>query len=122
MGSSGAPCAEKTFTYSIRGSAGALSFYLCFTINTWLLSEPEDFLYHLYSCENLKCTHKPYNITVEMTGNNGAVVPDAAISASFAMEGNGGIAGVGNGNPTDIRSVQQSGCTTFRGRCLIILR
>lgn len=61
-------------------------------------------------------------VTAEVVDVQGRVVPDAAISLSFDVSGAGTLAAVGNGNPTDMASFQQPKRTTFRGRCLAIIR
>ena len=61
-------------------------------------------------------------ITVEIVDADGRRVPNAAVPVEFAVSGAGELAGVGNGNPTDMKSFQSPHCETFRGRCLVILR
>ena len=61
-------------------------------------------------------------ITAEILDESGIRIPDAEEVLSFRIEGNGELAGVGNGNPTDIKSFQSPFCTTFNGRCLLIVR
>ena len=61
-------------------------------------------------------------ITVEVTDNHGERVPDADVPLQFEISGAGVLAGVGNANPTDMKSFQKPACTSFRGRCLVILR
>jgi beta-galactosidase len=61
-------------------------------------------------------------VTVEIIDESGLRVPDADLPVNFQISGNGELAGVGNGNPRDIKSFQQPECTTFRGRCLLIVR
>lgn len=61
-------------------------------------------------------------ITVEIVDENGARVPDAVVPVKFTLTGDGEIAGVANANPKDIKSFQSHTCTTFRGRCLVIVR
>ena len=61
-------------------------------------------------------------ITIEVVNKDGLRVPDAEDEITFDIKGAGELAGVGNGNPTNIKSFQQPVCTTFRGRCLLIVR
>jgi len=61
-------------------------------------------------------------ITVNVIDDNGNRVPDAEILIDFEIQGQGELAGIGNGNPTDIKSFQQPQCKTFKGRCLLIVR
>ena len=61
-------------------------------------------------------------VTVEIIDESGLRVPDADLPVNFQISGNGELAGVGNGNPRDIKSFQQPECTTFMGRCLLIVR
>jgi len=49
-------------------------------------------------------------------------VPNAEIPIQFTISGVGEIAGVGNGNPTELASFQQPKRKTWRGRCLVIVR
>lgn len=61
-------------------------------------------------------------IAVEVVDENGKVIPNAAVPVLFQLTGVGELAGVGNANPTDLSSFQKPAKTTFRGRCLAILR
>ncbi|GAB3255471.1 glycoside hydrolase family 2 TIM barrel-domain containing protein [Larkinella harenae] len=61
-------------------------------------------------------------IAVEVVDENGKVIPNAAVPVVFQLTGVGELAGVGNANPTDLSSFQKPAKTTFRGRCLAILR
>ncbi|QJW89882.1 DUF4982 domain-containing protein [Spirosoma taeanense] len=61
-------------------------------------------------------------VTVEVVDAHGQVVPDVAIPVSFQVSGKGELAAVGNANPTDMASFQQPKRTTFRGRCLAVIR
>ncbi|GAB3342757.1 glycoside hydrolase family 2 TIM barrel-domain containing protein [Larkinella ripae] len=61
-------------------------------------------------------------VAVEVVDENGKVIPNATVPVSFQLSGAGELAGVGNANPTDLSSFQKPGKTTFRGRCLAILR
>jgi beta-galactosidase len=61
-------------------------------------------------------------ITIEAIDESGLIVPDAEIVIDFEIQGAGELAGVGNGNPIDIKSFQQPLCKTFKGRCLLIVR
>jgi len=61
-------------------------------------------------------------ITVEVTDEAGQLVPDANLPIDFKIEGAGELAGVENGNPTDMKSFQSPKVTSFNGKCLVILR
>jgi len=51
------------------------------------------------------------------------IVPYADnILVNFEINGNGEIAGVGNGSPTNMSSFQQPRKKTWKGRCLAIIR
>ena len=70
--------------------------------------------------------HKSRNdlsyVTVEVHDQDGNVVPDAAVVVTFSMKGPAELAGVGNANPRDMDSFRQGRRTTFRGRCLAVVR
>jgi beta-galactosidase len=62
-------------------------------------------------------------VMVEVTDTDGNVVPDAeGVNINFEISGNGEIAGVGNGNPSDMGSFQKPEKTTWQGKCLVIVR
>ena len=62
-------------------------------------------------------------IMVEITDAEGNIVPYANdVLVNFEVIGNGEIAGVGSGSPTDMSSFQQPRKKTWQGRCLAILR
>lgn len=61
-------------------------------------------------------------VTVEVHDEAGNVVPDAAVPVTFSLQGPAGLAGVGNANPKDMASFRQPRRTTFRGRCLAVVR
>ncbi len=61
-------------------------------------------------------------VTVEVLDQNENLVPDAIIQIQFEIQGEGHLAGVGNGNPRDMKSFQTPAVKTFRGRCLVILQ
>jgi beta-galactosidase len=61
-------------------------------------------------------------VTVEVLDEAGHVVPSAVIPVSFELSGAGILAGLGNGNPTDLSSFQSIQKSTFNGRCLAIIR
>jgi hypothetical protein len=62
-------------------------------------------------------------VMVEITDAEGKVIPNADdIPVDFRLEGNGEIAGVGSGSPTDMSSFQQPRKKTWHGRCLAIVR
>ncbi len=60
-------------------------------------------------------------ITVEIIDESGLRIPDANLPVKFQISRNGKLAGVGNGNPRDIKSFRQPECSTFKGRCLLIV-
>ena len=61
-------------------------------------------------------------VKVEITDQQGNVIPDASIPVTFTVSGAGEIAGSGNANPTDMESFNSKVCKTFRGNALAILR
>jgi beta-galactosidase len=61
-------------------------------------------------------------IKVEITDDQGNVIPNAEIPVTFKVSGQGEIAGSGNGCPTDMESFNSSVCKTYRGQALVILR
>jgi len=61
-------------------------------------------------------------VTVEVLDENGLLVPDANVSIKFNISGEGELAAVENGNPTDMKSFRSTKVNSFRGRCLAILR
>ena len=62
-------------------------------------------------------------VMVEIIDAEGNVIPDADdIMVNFEISGNGEIAGVGSGNPTDISGFQQPRKKSWQGRCLAIVR
>jgi beta-galactosidase len=61
-------------------------------------------------------------VAVEVIDAAENVVPSASLPITFDVRGEGELAGVGNGNPTDLSSFQLAEKTTFRGRCLAIVR
>lgn len=61
-------------------------------------------------------------VTVEVVDEAGILVPDAQLPIQFKVEGEGTLAAVENGNPTDVKSFSTPQVTSFKGRCLVILR
>lgn len=61
-------------------------------------------------------------ITVDVTDQNGSIVPDASNRIQFAVEGNGEIVGVDNGNSPDHDSYQADNRKAFSGKALVIVR
>ena len=61
-------------------------------------------------------------VTVELLDAAGNLVPDNDLPVIFTIVGVGEAAGIGSANPSDMRSFKSPVCTTFRGRCLVILR
>ena len=61
-------------------------------------------------------------VMVEITDAEGNVIPDDDNTmVNFEISGNGKIAGVGSGSPTDMSSFQQPRKKTWQGRCLVIV-
>jgi beta-galactosidase len=62
-------------------------------------------------------------VRAEIIDSKGNIVPDADnIVVNFEVTGNGKVAGVGSGNPSDISSFQQSRKKAYQGICLAIIR
>ena len=62
-------------------------------------------------------------VMVEIVDAEGNIVTNADdIMVNFEISGNGDMAGVGSGSPTDMSSFQQPHKKSWQGRCLIILR
>lgn len=61
-------------------------------------------------------------IKVEITDDQGYLVPNAVIPVTFNVSGVGEIAGSGNGCLNDIESINNSFCKTFHGQALVVLR
>jgi len=62
-------------------------------------------------------------VMAEILDAEGNIVPDADdLLVNFEISGNGEIAGVGSGSPTDMSSFQQPRKKTWQGRCLVIMR
>jgi len=61
-------------------------------------------------------------VTVEVTDENGELVPNAYLPIRFKVEGAGELAAVENGDPADMKSFRTPQVTSFKGRCLVILR
>jgi beta-galactosidase len=62
-------------------------------------------------------------VTAVIIDADGNIVPDADnIVINYELSGNGEIAGVDNGNPSDITSFQQPEKSTYHGKCLAIIR
>jgi beta-galactosidase len=59
---------------------------------------------------------------VEVLDENGTFIPNADIPVEFNIEGNCKLQAVGNENPTDMKSFQQSRVNSYRGRCQLIVR
>jgi beta-galactosidase len=59
---------------------------------------------------------------VEVLDENGLLVPYAEVPVEFAIEGAGILQAVENGNPTDMKSIQQPKVKTFGGQCQVIVR
>ena len=61
-------------------------------------------------------------VTVEIADDKGNIVPNANVPVDFSISGAGGLAAVGNANPSEMASFHQPKRNTFRGKCLVILR
>jgi len=61
-------------------------------------------------------------VTVEIVDASGAIIPDAQLPVQFTVEGEGTLAAVENGNPTDMKSFTTPKVNSFKGRALVILR
>jgi beta-galactosidase len=62
-------------------------------------------------------------VMVKIMDADGNIIPYADdVMVNFEISGNGEIAGVGNGNPSDMGSFQKPYKTTFQGKCLAIVR
>lgn len=61
-------------------------------------------------------------VMVELTDEAGNLVTDSDQPVTFAIWGAGEAAAIGSANPSDMRSFKSPNCTTFRGRCLVIVR
>ncbi len=60
-------------------------------------------------------------VTVNITDEAGNICPDANHMIDFEIQGNGMLAGVGNGDPTSIESYQEPRRSAFHGKALLIL-
>jgi beta-galactosidase len=62
-------------------------------------------------------------VRAEIIDSKGNIVPDADnIVVNFVVTGNGKVAGVGSGNPSDMSSFQQPRKKAYQGICLAIIR
>lgn len=61
-------------------------------------------------------------ITVELTDSQGIRDPRAELPVKFSLSGDAEIIGIGNANPLSTESYQQSSRTTWKGRCLVIIK
>jgi beta-galactosidase len=61
-------------------------------------------------------------VKIEITDNQGNVIPDASIPVILIVGGIGQIAGSGNACPYDMESFNNKVCKTYRGQALAILR
>jgi len=59
---------------------------------------------------------------VELTDDAGNLVTNGDVAVNFSVTGAGEMAAIGSANPSDMRSFKSPVCSTFRGRCLVILR
>jgi len=62
-------------------------------------------------------------VSVEVIDDKGNVVPSVDdLDVSFKLTGNASIAGVGNGNPSDMSSFQQNHKMVFEGKALAVIQ
>lgn len=61
-------------------------------------------------------------ITVDVTDENGILVPDAMNQIQFEVSGNARIVGVDNGNPVSHESMKGSTIRAFYGKCLVVVQ
>jgi beta-galactosidase len=62
-------------------------------------------------------------VGVEVIDDQGNVVPSVdGLDIRFQLKGNGAIAGVGNGNSSDMTSFQQNHKTVYQGRAQVIIK
>ncbi len=61
-------------------------------------------------------------ITVEVTDENGNLVPDADQMIEFKVEGEGTIVGVDNGDPVSHESFKAPRRKAFHGKCLVVVQ
>ena len=61
-------------------------------------------------------------VMVELTDDAGNLVANSDVTVNFSVTGAGEMAAIGSANPSDMRSFKSPVCSTFRGRCLVILR
>ncbi len=61
-------------------------------------------------------------VTAEIVDSEGQVHPAADRTIYFAVTGAGELAAVGNGNPISEESYRAHGRTTYRGRCLAVVK
>lgn len=66
--------------------------------------------------------HDLIYVGIEITDDNGNVVPDAEISITAEVSGAATLAGFGSGNPQTEDNYTDNETTTFRGRAMAILR
>jgi beta-galactosidase len=61
-------------------------------------------------------------VTIEVTDENGIIVPNAENLVNFELEGTGAIVGVDNGNPVSHESFKANFRKAFHGKCLAVLQ
>ncbi|WP_276166159.1 glycoside hydrolase family 2 TIM barrel-domain containing protein [Zobellia alginiliquefaciens] len=61
-------------------------------------------------------------ITVDITDADGNIAPLANNEVSFAVEGAGVLAAVGNGNSASLEGFQETKIKAFNGKCLLIVK
>jgi len=61
-------------------------------------------------------------VVAQVVDEQGRLVPDAVMPVSFALSGEGEMAGVGSANPKDVSSFRQPHRRTFHGACVAVVR
>jgi beta-galactosidase len=61
-------------------------------------------------------------VTVEVVDEGDCVVPNANHAISFAVDGDGALAAVGNGDPQSTERYRGNRCRAHRGRCLVVIK
>jgi beta-galactosidase len=61
-------------------------------------------------------------VMVQVVDEQGRLAPDAVAPVSFAINGEGEIAAVGNADPKDVASFRRPHRMTFHGACLAVIR
>ena len=61
-------------------------------------------------------------VMVKVVDEEGRPLPDAVVPVSFAVNGVGEIAALGNAHPKDVASFRQPHRDTFHGACVVVVR